>query len=1387
MQHEDLAVLVSYTPPAVVRRFSENSELLRVPQQTRFEAAVLFADVSGFTPLAEKLAQLGPRGAEELTRVLNDYFNRMIGLVEAENGEVVKFSGDAMTVVFPAADHYPATEAEAGGAAQRAMQVALAMQLAMNAFHRLETIAGPVELGMKIGIGLGEVQAYHVGGENDRWEYVIAGDALRQMAEAEGRAERGQVVLSPEAEQRMADEVVPPQTPNPVAWDGLDATRCTVLAEALHAYVPEVITTRLAAGQSDWLAELRRLTVLFVGVQTGLDYHRAGETEMLQQLTRLAQITTNKFEGTINKIAVDDKGTMMIVLFGAPPFAHEDDPERALRCALELQAGAAGLGLQLAQGVTTGLVFAGPVGGERRREYTVIGDAVNLAARLMSVAAAALEIDPAEPGIRCDQETQQAAEGRLTFDALPPVQVKGKAEPVVVYRPRNDVTHSLPDVPEQLNVFVGRQTELKQLHRLIAEICEGNGRPVSSPGRLVLIEGEAGIGKSRLLQELGRDLRSQQILRLRGAGLSIEQNTAYRAWRDVLSAFFALDESAGESPALRREAVQTQIAALAPHLQPRIPLLNDVLGLDFTESEVTRGLDVRLRHESLISLIIDLLKARAGDEALVIILEDAQWLDASSWELLLEIGRSLQDTCLGVLVALRPMTEDRRPPEYTPLLSLPQAVHIRLPGLDGAEIEALVKAKVNVQHLPGQVSELVQQRAGGNPFFAEALTQTLLDRGVLQVVNADQGAQAVLGGNLAELRLPDTVQGLVMSRLDRLPPAEYLTLKVAAVVGRTFDAQLIAAVYPTPIQGETLHQHLDHLARLDLTPQLSEEVPIAAVGGSAAGYFFKHIITQEVAYETLLYAQRSRLHENVAHWYEAEFGAIPSEPAGLPTPSPQLAPYYALLAYHYQHTDHRRRERYYARLAGEQAANQFANEAALGYFSQVRALLGAEDLRQVHGILENMDAAEQVELFEVLAAQEVVCDRLGQRDQQTDLLEAMLAISAYWRDDSRRLDVCNRLALYYQNVGDYPAARSMAEIALALARRLQRVAAQAEALNRLAAIAWNQGDYDVARKHSRNGLDLARACRNQQAEAESLKLLGIISFELEERSEALDYNRQAADIQRALGDRLGEASTLLNLGNPLLAQGALLEARHFYNQAFETLQTIGYRRGMAYALGSLGLVSRDLGDYATAEAQFDQAISILNSIGDRWGAAVGLHNLSLVHLARDMPTAARDLCQTALQTQIELEDRRGEGFSLTYLARALESLAAWDDAADAHQRALTLRRDIGQQAMAIENIAGLTRVDLARGNLDLALNRAREIQTWLDTHGVKGIEDPLLVYHSLYQILMAAGQPEQARQVLQTAQSLLYERADKISDPHWRQSFLSHVPINRAVAEATGR
>ncbi|HRV95475.1 MAG TPA: adenylate/guanylate cyclase domain-containing protein, partial [Anaerolineae bacterium] len=576
-----LRTAAAYVPLSLTRAALNGAltTLPNKPQTSRFPAAVLFADISGFTPLTEALGRRGSEGPEELTRLLNRYFSWMIAFAEAEGGDVVKFGGDSLIVVYPAIDE-PLSRAT-----RRAKQAADSMRSAMEEFGVLESSVGLVALKLKIGIGAGEIISAHIGGVEDRWEYIIAGDPLRQTAQAERQAKQGEIILSPEAEAVIDPDNLPPRSAFSLDWESIQNLGQT--EKILRCYIPRPVRTWLDQELHEWLATLRPMSVLFASIKN-FDYERPHAIQKLHTFLRGVQQIIYHFQGSLPRITVDDKGTVFLILFGAPPDAHEDDPERAVRCALDLQQLAKKQKVQLAVGVTTGRVFAGPVGGDTRREYTVMGDTVNLAARLMSLAG---------PGrICCNYEAYRSAYNQINFEYLPPTQIKGKVGLVPIYRPLGEYKplEQLGRIQQtgSTDQLVARQEVLATLTKRLHEVKKGQSR-------LTIIEGEAGIGKSQLVNAVVRQARNYGLETLMGRGRSIEQDKKFRVWQDIFYGYFKLDQLSGFSLKMQQQ-VLNELSKVAPAMVDRASLLNELLNLNIPESDYVSTLSPQERQDELI-------------------------------------------------------------------------------------------------------------------------------------------------------------------------------------------------------------------------------------------------------------------------------------------------------------------------------------------------------------------------------------------------------------------------------------------------------------------------------------------------------------------------------------------------------------------------------------------------------------------------------------------------------------------------------------------------------------------------------------------------------------------------------------------------------------------
>lgn len=1390
-----LSALLPYIPPPLLRHVLAHPVAPSGPQAQRFAAAVLFADVSGFTPLTETLAQQGSAGAEEMSRLMNGYFERMIALLAAEGGAVVSFSGDGLTVVFPAGDEPLAH------AVRRARQAAEAMQAAMVGFGTLATSAGPIPLGLKICIGAGEVVTLHVGGVFDRWEFVMTGDPLRQIAAAEQHATRGAIVLSPEAAAQLHPEALPPRALPPIAIP--DPAR---IAAILRYYVPRAVDNAVRASNQAWLGELRPLSVLFIGA-AGIGYTPAEGIDHLHTLVRAVQTAIYACEGSLTQVVVDDKGTVILAVFGAPPLAHEDDALRAVRCALDLQAHSRSgalrkLGITLRLGIASGRVFIGPVGGPTRRMYAAMGDTVNLAARLMGRAAAG--------EILCDFPTYRQARARMSFEPLPPVRLKGKASLVRIYRPRGEPDSHARSVQatgarETLPPLAGRQAEVARLEAALAGLASGRGR-------VLIIEGEAGIGKSRLVQELARLVRERGWSGLIGAGQSLEQQTPYRAWRDIFRSYFDLDTVA--APAERRAQVQRVVAEVAPDHHERLPLLNDVLNLDLPDTPLTVGLDPALRRQSLALLLIGLLQGWAREGPLVVVLEDAHWLDSLSWELAAQLARLLSVAAVPILLVL----VARRLEAHTPasrhiatLRALPVTTVLELAELAPGEIVQFVAAQLQVQPdtLPESITKLVRQYAGGNPLIAQELILTLRDQGSLSIAPDPANPRAtrcVVHGDITRIteHVPATVQGLILARLDRLPPDEQVTLKVAAVIGQIFGYVVLHAVLQahTSISQADLDRHLHDLDARDITPLYTREPELA--------YMFRHSIIHEVTYQNLLYAQRRMLHRAVAEWYERTWGdaGTGGEDAASSVHPAGLSSYLPLLVHHYRYAGDREHERHYARRAGEWAAARYANAEAVAYFSRA---------------LDLTDARDQGECYALLLAREQVYDRQGSRAAQLADLDALEHLAGQAANPAWQAEAALRKANYHIVTSDYPAAIDAARRAADILRH----APDAQRLAR-AHLHWGralrfQAEYAAAQQQLERALRLAQQHALAALEAEVLRQLGAVAFFQDDHATARECDERALHIFRALHNRQGEAYTLDVLGSDASEQGDYANATRYYEQALELLQLIGDQWHMCLTLGNLGQVCREQGDYTRAvsacrqglalaqatgdtrtegwlwgnlgwayldqgvypeaSAAFERGLALCRAVGHRRDEAWMLSGMGLLrHLQADH-IAAYTYGRQALQLAEESGDRSIVGDAWHCLGHALVGQDQLDDAREAYRQSLAVWQEAGRSNRVVEAQAGLARVALARGDLAQALTQVEAILNYLEHQTLAGTDEPFRVYLTCVQVLQAT-HDARAGAVLRAARALLRERAATIADERLRRSYLENVAAHRALLAA---
>jgi class 3 adenylate cyclase/tetratricopeptide (TPR) repeat protein len=1195
--------LTSYVPALTLRRFAADPNPLGAPEQDCFPAALLFADISGFTALTERLAQHGPAGAEELSDLLNAYFEQMIALISAHGGDVVKFAGDALIALWTtdAADNLAA-------AALRTVQCSLAVQSALNEYDAAEGL----RLALRVGIGAGEVVTMYVGGVNNRWELLIAGAPVDQMSGAEQQAHPGEVVLSPEAWMLVEDACVGASSGRGyVRVAGVErslplrAARLPVLGPeaeaALRVFVPSAVRSRLAAGQSDWLAELRRLTILFVGLPD-LDDCAPRALEQTQRVIETLQRVLYRYEGDFNRLLVDEKGVTLVAALGLPPLAHEDDAVRGVQAAQAMQAELQALGMRCAIGVATGRVFWGAIGSEQRREYTMNGDVVVLAARLMQAAS---------EDTLCDAATYRAAQFRQSFEALPSISVKGKTDLVAVYRPREQSPS-----PRRKGPVFGRTAERACLMERLEALSSGGSS-------LVLIEGEAGIGKSRLLADLIEQPEIEGVTCLVGAGDAIEKSTSYHAWRPVFSRLLEVegltDIEARRAQVLRRLGATPEWLRLAP-------LLNSILPLDLPENEITAQMSGQVWADNTHDLLLHLLQSAAQQEPIALVLEDAHWLDSASWALTRLVSQRIEPLLL--MIATRPLAEPL-PPDYRQLLQMPGIQRVRLEALPPEATRALACQRLGVAGLPAPVAALIEEKAQGNPFFSEELAYALRDAGLLRITDGE--CRITPGVDLGAIAFPDSVQGVITSRIDRLTPSQQLTLKVASVIGRVFAPRVLRDIYPLEPDRAQLPNDLDTLERLDLTSVETPEPDLA--------YLFKHIITQETAYNLMLYAQRRQLHRAVAEWYERSQAEDPSAA-------------YPLLAYHWSRAEDAAKALYYLEKAGEQALRSGSYQEAVTFLSEALALDAKAKAEPDHSVQLPRRARWERELGAAFMGLGHLDESRNHTQQSLELLGQAVpttriqlvrsifgqvliqSLHRLWPDrfvarSAEARDSCRQIASAWERIAHihfYSQDRLMILVSALSALNLAENAGPSPELARgytMGLAAYTVGLHGLAERYSWLAEKAAERVNDLTAWSWVLMLVGLYTVGVGHWARCRKSLEQAVEIAQRLGDWRTLAESLNLLAILSYHQGELVRA----SDQFQNVAAVGRQRGndQAQVWGFCGQAESllRLGRTDTAVNLLERAAA-LRGEHIRTAEAIEIHGLrAATHLLRGEPHLAR--------------------------------------------------------------------------------------------------------------------------------------------------------------------
>jgi len=1184
---------------------------------------LVFADISGFTKISEKLGDLGKAGTEELTALLNRYFRAMLTIVREYRGDVAKFVGDALLLKFG-----PETDA---------LSCARAMMDAMRGFRRIRTSAGVYSLSMKIVIARGAWKEFLVG-DRRKSEMFMTGRLVKELARIEDSARSGAIV----------DFALPDDA------GMMPAGRSPAEGKNGAAAVPRVEGNRTG--------EHRSIVALFVHLD-GYGENDPDWEKLQSAFTDIIDIV-DMHEGMIHDIDnVAAIGSRVLIIFGAP-VTHGDDGKRAVLAGLQIRDQLSRYpGIRVKVGINQGFGFAGIVGNEWRRQYAVIGDAVNTAARLTGTAA--------WKQVAASENVNRITSQWVDYREIPALRVKGKKRPLKRFIP----LRIKAGTAYRYN-FVGRDQEL----RTILGAME-LGR------KIVTVTGEAGIGKSRLVDEAAGKLKARKYAILKGETDSIKP--AYYLFTSLIGrAALIRDDDPSE---VKKDKLFRHITGLKKRHRPelfkenllrRLPLLGKMLfGLDYSDP-LYEQLNPKLRRENLLDAIRYYIEYQS--EPAAVIFDDlnlAKEEDRAALAYLIRVLITLSPKKIGFMLVQRP---GAAPVPLDPGLEVKR---LELGMMDGTGINRLVTEILGGLPMDPGLDNFIKNKAEGNPFFIEQFLLYLTEKGFIKV----ESGHWVKTAKFREEGASENVFSMIMARVDRLEESAKETLRVASVVGREFKEKLIERVMDRPVNvflNRTTDERLTYLR--DVTE---------------LDYVFSHVMIKDVVYDSILRQRRASIHRSVAEIMEDIYAL-------------KLSDFYGILAYHNSRAENWGKALEYSVRAGEKAKDEYANDEAVNYYKNALAILRrgpvmkknrfqTGTISEALGDIYMLEGEYSTALGYFRALRQIAA---GDRLLQARALRKTAQVMHHKGEYVRALGVLDQAA---RSVGSRTLGGEHEKAEIKVLRcRLYKI----------------KGQIDRALREGREGLKIAERLaqardRTRRSAAEGIKWANKIRVNgynnlakiFEDRGDyakAIVHYRRSLEISEAIGDKPGMVVTVIGMGMVFFYQGDLTRAITSYQQGMKTAEAIGDKRGMGMAAGNLGIVYATQGDTLRAISQFRQYLVIAEQIGEKQGVARTLGNIGNVYYFQGECRKAFEHYKRSLAIYETTGEKQGIATACTNLGLVSYDLGEFDRAVEYYQRSLRISEGIGEKQGVATVCSNLGLIYYDRGDNDRAIrlyNRSLKI------------------------------------------------------------------------------
>ncbi len=1271
----------------------------------------MFVDLSGFSFMTEVLSAQGAHGAEILADMMRVVFDPLVNAVYQQGGFVIGFAGDAFTAVFPAGQDPVET-------AMRCLSSAAAMQAHTKSHSQISTPYGTFTIRIKAGIGFGRTtwQIFR-SINNKRASYWFRGESLNGAVAGEEAAHAGEIVVTPFSYELLKDIV-----------SATPAGNCFLIRE-IHGDLPTPLPLSVPKPADDLveiflddtilhlpaIGEFRQVVNMFIEIPASIS-----DEALITPFMETVYLLQEQYGGFFLRPDLGDKGFTLPMFWGAPT-AHENDVERALNFILELSSRTR---IPLGVGISYYMAYTGFVGSSQREDYTAYSWGVNLAARMM---------EHAGPGeFWMDEEIARRAEKHFSLRSLGEFYFKGFKRGLKTFAlvGRKNVVEAVYQ-----GQLVGRSNEMEALAAFTEPLKHGQFAGV------LVLKGEAGIGKSRLVHsfqysEYFKDSPANWIICQTDEILRLPFNPLID-WLKKRFEFLENQPDEINSIAFSRniqELVEvTPDRELGAELLRTSSVLAALINIRQPDSLYER-LDAKDRYDNTLIALSMFLRAESLRKPLVLFVEDTHWLDDDTSAFISYFVRGLQSAPdkqypIAIIATQRAEGESAR------IMAEISTSMVQLDKLSPANMARLAEDVLG-RPIADPLLALLNDRAEGNPFFAEQILRYLLEQNALTV---DVNGQYI-SNQQARVSLPTDVRAVLVARLDRLTQPVKETVQTASVLGREFEVRVL---------GEMLRAREKFLSCVTQAENANIWSPL-----NEFEYIFQHALLRDAAYSMQLQTRQRELHRKAVSAMEKIY-------------RDDLEPHYAELAYHAEKADLREKALYYLSRAGKASLSLYHNQQAIDYFTRALALLQTDELREkfdlmllrVEGYYNNSDSAAQFKDLDIL------------EELAKTLQDDVLLGRAYMRR-----------SYYFSALGDFQnvltyatRAKFFAEAALDNETLLSTYLVLPNSFLRI-------GKAGEALQYAKEGLLYAQGQNDRTGIGKALSILGLVSLEVENPTIARGYQEQALVIAREIKNKYLEAMSLNNLANTIgLSQGDFFTAKKYFEQAYSISRELGNLNGNGIALLNLGWLTGILGDYPAAISYYEQALSILRQIGLRSQEMLVYINLSAVMGAQGDADNSLKWARQALDLSTTVGDPTGEGWAYFYLGYAHLLNKKYTDSAVAFLTSVQIRTALNADILVIEARAGLIHVYLETGDQLSAQNEAEQVIQYMQNNiSFEGAEEPLRIFLAVHQVLEKKKDPR-AQVVLQNAIQLLNTQVSKLPSDEARQMYIENVPWRREI------